>query len=538
MKRKQLGLLIAAVLLVAPVMGGNTAVQAKETSGISCVLNGNRQTSTNTLGGTIKIKNTTGKDIDLSKVTIDYYYSADSNVAQNFWCDYCGITKGNYQNFTSAVKGSFEKTGSSDPTKSDVIKITFTSGVLKAGDEADLQFRVARNDWSNYDQSNDYVYNNGLVVDGETTTDPAGPEEPEKPVKVTPVVSPSTVVYDQNAPRSITTSIDYKGHKQDAALESIVKNDGSITASSDLSKIKLNAGTDYVNVNGNVTLKQSYLDTLKAGKNILTYKFANGTSADVVVNVIAKEIVVKDPVITPDKAVFDKNEPADIVVNVTYNDHDLTALKNGNATLKKGTDYTVSGNKVTIKESYLNNLADGNAKIGFIFDGSIEKDLNVTVKPVKEKPPVIDDQIDKKLNITADSVKAKAGQTVKIPVLINIPNDVDTYGVGFDFKIDSNKAQFVKVTKGVDLENAADVVVSNYVPANNAIVNYALFPNTKGQTASLVHGKYEFATFELKLNSDLKSGDKLPINIVNMTYGDKNGKAMDLVSRIGEIVIQ
>lgn len=537
MKRKQLGLLIAAVLLVAPVMGGNTAVQAKETSGISCVLNGNKQTSTNTLGGTIKIKNTTGKDIDLSKVTIDYYYSADSNVAQNFWCDYCGITKGNYQNFTSAVKGSFEKTGSSDTTKSDVIKITFTSGVLKAGDEADLQFRVSRNDWSNYDQSNDYAYNNGLVVDGETTTDPVSPDEPEKPVKVTPVVSPSTVVYDQNAPKAITTTIDYKGHAQDAALESIVEDDESIQGSSE-AKLTLKSGSDYVNVNGNVRLNQSYLNTLDAGKNVLIYNFKNGTSQKVVVNVIEKEIVVVDPVITPDTAVFDKNEPADIVVNVTYNDHNLTALKNGNTTLKKGTDYTVSGNKVTLKESCLNNLADGDAKIGFIFDGSIEKDLNVTVKPLKEEPPVVDDQIDKKLNITADSVKAKAGQTVKIPVLINIPNDVDTYGVGFDFKIDSNKAQFVKVTKGVDLENAADVVVSNYVPANNAIVNYALFPNTKGQTASLVHGKYEFATFELKLNSDLKSGDKLPINIVNMTYGDKNGKAMDLVSRIGEIVIQ
>ncbi|MGN0143909.1 MAG: cellulose binding domain-containing protein, partial [Clostridium sp.] len=220
MKRKQLGLLIAAVLLVAPILtGANTeAAQAKETSGVSCVFNSNsKQESTNTLGGNIKIKNTSGKDVDLSKLTIDYYYSAGSETAQNFWCDYCGVTKGEYQNLTSSVKATFEKTGSTDKTKSDVIKITFASGVLKAGDEADLQFRVAKNDWSNYDQSDDYAYHNGVVVDGETGSSTDDPIEE----KVTPGVTPESVVYDQNKPASISTTIDYKGHEKDAALKSI-----------------------------------------------------------------------------------------------------------------------------------------------------------------------------------------------------------------------------------------------------------------------------------------------------------------------------
>ncbi|MGN0143582.1 MAG: X2-like carbohydrate binding domain-containing protein, partial [Clostridium sp.] len=318
--------------------------------------------------------------------------------------------------------------------------------------------------------------------------------------------------------------IDYKGHEKDAALKSI-KN-GNAT---------LKAGTDYTNANGKVTLKDSYLATLKAGNHTLTYNFANGTSSTVTVKVIEKQVVeVKDPVITPEKAVFDKNEPADVVVNVTYNNHELTAIKNGSTVLKAGKDYSVSGNKVTIKESYLSTLADGDAKIAFVFDGNIEKDLTVTVKA---KDASGDEDIDTKLNITADSVKAKAGETVKIPVLINIPDDVDTYGVGFDFKIDSNKAEFVKVTKGAELEKVADVVVSNYVPASNTVVNYGLFPNAKNQTSSLVHGKYTFATFELKLNSDLKSGDVLPIDIVNMTYATKDGKAMNLTSKIGDIVI-
>ena len=513
MKRKQLGLLIAAVLLVAPIVTGNNAkaAQAKETSGVTCDFNSNnKQASTNTLGGTIKIKNTTGKELDLSKITIDYYYSADKDIAQNFWCDYCGVTKGDYQNFTSTVKASFEKTGDSDPTKSDVIKITFGSGVLKAGDEVDLQFRVARNDWSNYDQSNDYAYENGVVFDGEEDKPPV--------VIVTPDVTPAKTVYDQNAPEDITTTIDYKGHEEDAALESI-SNDGS----------ELKAGKDYVVSDEEVILKDSYLATLAVGENTLTYKFANDTTATVKVNVIEKEST--DPSITPSTAVFDKDEPEDVTVNVIYKGHELTALKNGETVLVEGQDYTVSEDKIVISEDYLSTLADGKADITFVFDGEIEKDLTVTVKS---------ENLDDKLNITASTVKAKAGDVVEIPVLINIPDDVDTYGVGFNYNIDSDKVEFISVTKGAELEAAADdiVVESNYIPSQNLVVNYSLFPNAKDQTASVIHGKYVFATFKLKLNSDLKSGDKLPINITDMAYATKDGKAMTLTSKIGNIVIK
>ena len=334
MKRKQLGLLIAAVLFIAPVVVGSNAqaVKAEETSSISVDFNStNKQASTNTLGGTIKIKNTTGKDLDLSKVTIDYYYSADGATAQNFWCDYCGVVKGDYQNLTSTVKGTFEKTGDSDSTKSDVLKITFGNGTLKAGDEVDLQFRAAKNDWSNYDQSNDYAYKNGLVVNGQ-----GGSDEPIIEV-VQPVVTPDVVTYDQNAPEAVSTAIDYKDHEDEAYLSSITNN-GS----------KLVKGEDYTVSDNEVIFSDAFLAGLPAGENVLTYKFANDTTAKVTIKVIEKEST--DPSITPATAVFDKDEPENIVVKVTPKKHELTAVKNGETVLTEGKDYTLSGDEVTLTE--------------------------------------------------------------------------------------------------------------------------------------------------------------------------------------------
>ena len=61
--------------------------------------------------------------------------------------------------------------------------------------------------------------------------------------------------------------------------------------------------------------------------------------------------------VSPAAANFDKTEGAannkDIVISLTVSSGSLSAIKNGNAVLVEGTDYTISGNSYTIKESYL-----------------------------------------------------------------------------------------------------------------------------------------------------------------------------------------
>lgn len=83
--------------------------------------------------------------------------------------------------------------------------------------------------------------------------------------------------------------------------------------------------------------------------------------------------------ITPTSATFDKYDPSNVAVTVTYNDNTLTAIKNGNTTLVKGSDYTVSGNTVTILKSYLASLNIGTHKLTFDFSAGVDPVLTVTV---------------------------------------------------------------------------------------------------------------------------------------------------------------
>lgn len=113
--------------------------------------NENREDSTNTISPRFQIKNNTGNDISLDKLTIQYYYTPEKEVAQCFFCDYADVNGSSYRAITSDVTATFVSGEDS------CVKITFSSGagILAAGDTASLQVRITNEDWSNYIQSND-----------------------------------------------------------------------------------------------------------------------------------------------------------------------------------------------------------------------------------------------------------------------------------------------------------------------------------------------------------------------------------------------
>ena len=83
-----------------------------------------------------------------------YYYTKDGTQLQNFYCDYAqaggsNIT-GNFFNMTTP------KTGADN-----YLEVGFLSGAgsLAAGASTVVQTRVAKSDWSNYNQSDDYSFN-------------------------------------------------------------------------------------------------------------------------------------------------------------------------------------------------------------------------------------------------------------------------------------------------------------------------------------------------------------------------------------------
>jgi uncharacterized repeat protein (TIGR02543 family) len=83
--------------------------------------------------------------------------------------------------------------------------------------------------------------------------------------------------------------------------------------------------------------------------------------------------------ISPTKASFDLNGGKDITVTITLNGNKFMGLKNGGTTLTEGTDYTLNGNTVTIKASYLLGLAVGTQTITFTMNGGGDPKLTITV---------------------------------------------------------------------------------------------------------------------------------------------------------------
>lgn len=112
-------------------------------------------------GSTISVfftlKNTGKESIDLSKIRIEYFFSADGNQKMNFWCDYSAISGNNYEAVTDMIKGEVVSVTTGNDEADTKIVIT-TTGVkeLKTGEEWTVQIRVAREDWSNMKFSNDY----------------------------------------------------------------------------------------------------------------------------------------------------------------------------------------------------------------------------------------------------------------------------------------------------------------------------------------------------------------------------------------------
>ena len=116
----------------------------------------------NQINPTISLENKTDKPLDLSKVTVKYYYTAESFENESFNCYYAGTTSVAYKELTSFEEGKINKIRASDDKgNSDrCIEVTFNGGILDAGQSMEMNISVNKNNWSNYDKTNDYSFNN------------------------------------------------------------------------------------------------------------------------------------------------------------------------------------------------------------------------------------------------------------------------------------------------------------------------------------------------------------------------------------------
>lgn len=143
--------------------GGNNAVLTVNVvdSGVSVpsgeltiqAFNGNTSVSTNGISPKFKVVNTGNSAIQLSDVKLRYYYTIDGEEAQSFWSDWASIGSAN-------VTSKFVKLATPVAGADYVLEVGFTSsaGTLNAGQSAEIQARFSKNNWSNYNQANDYSF--------------------------------------------------------------------------------------------------------------------------------------------------------------------------------------------------------------------------------------------------------------------------------------------------------------------------------------------------------------------------------------------
>ncbi len=258
-KKKIFSLMV--LLMVFSVFAPRLDANAAE-SGLQVLFNnnGNTTTASNTIYANFKLINNGSSSINLADIKFRYYYTADSDKPQNFYCDHAGMLNGwSYTGVTDKVTGTFCKLSSPVSNADSYIEVAFKSdaGTLSAGGYIEIQTRAARNDWTNYDMSNDYsfktlstygdndritVYMKGILIYGGGTS------------IHTPTIMPTVFAHDKYVPSDLSITLTPNGN----TFRGIVG---------------LTEGKEY-SLSGNiVTLKKEYLNSLPIGNVKLVFDF-------------------------------------------------------------------------------------------------------------------------------------------------------------------------------------------------------------------------------------------------------------------------
>lgn len=147
---------------------------------VSLDVQSSSETSTNAITKTFLLKNTGTADMDLSKVKIRYYFTKDSDQGLQMWCDNAAISYTQapwYTAVTSNLVGTFGSI-SADMADSYVdISFNGTESIMTSQSTLTAGVRIAKEDWSLFNQANDYsnlsasnvvVYYDGAVIWGNT----------------------------------------------------------------------------------------------------------------------------------------------------------------------------------------------------------------------------------------------------------------------------------------------------------------------------------------------------------------------------------
>ncbi|MDQ0116208.1 X2-like carbohydrate binding domain-containing protein [Paenibacillus harenae] len=241
----------------------------------------------------------------------------------------------------------------------------------------------------------------------------------------TPTISPTSGSFDKKTTvqTDVTTTMTLNSH----TLTNIANGGAALVAD-----------TDYTVSGNTITIKKDYLATQPVGTTSLIFNFSGAMTQTLT-------IAVNDttPTINPTSGSFDKmtNAQSDVSTVMTFNSHTLTGIANGGAALVADTDYTVSGNTVTIKKDYLAAQPVGTTTLSFAFSGGITKTLAITVN---DTTPVISPTTGSFDKITSAQSDVTTTMTLNGHTLGSITNGGSTLSASTDYSVSGNTVTIKK----------------------------------------------------------------------------------------------
>jgi mannan endo-1,4-beta-mannosidase len=155
---------------VSPTTAPTTSPTSSPSDNLAMTISntGNSSLSTNTITNNFTLKYVSGYDLDLSKLIIRYYYTKDGSAAENFYCDTAAVQMNKapwHVNYVNSVIGTYNKMNTTTNNADTYLDIKINStDKLTAGATLDVNTRTTKNDWSLYNQNNDFSYGDNSHV--------------------------------------------------------------------------------------------------------------------------------------------------------------------------------------------------------------------------------------------------------------------------------------------------------------------------------------------------------------------------------------
>ncbi|MEW9698421.1 X2-like carbohydrate binding domain-containing protein [Paenibacillus sp. SI8] len=206
-------------------------------------------------------------------------------------------------------------------------------------------------------------------------------------------------------------------------------------------------GTDYTLSGNTVIIKKSYLAALPQENATLVFDISSGYDPSATINIIDSGILNSE--LNSTEASFDKNvaRQNDVSVSFTSNGNTFVGIKNGSAVLTSGTDYTVSGNTVAVKKSYLANQAVGTVNLTFDFNRGTDPVLKITVADTSGQDIIDNFESYAGSASSLQSAYVKNGNGNSLTVGLDNHNSESAYGMSYAYTIGS--PNYAGVTRSI-----------------------------------------------------------------------------------------